>query len=631
MLKRLHIPKTWRRVWWRLALAALLLGLPVLLVFAPPVPTAQAAFGWYVGGQLPGIAYITSESCCSGSIDNPSAVVYHTVWGAASGTVIHTSGAIYIDLGGPTAINGFNYYITRTGGSGTFSVSLQWSNDAMNWSSNIFSDEFTGGQEWTPATPDENAHGMGITARYLLLTVYGPGVDAALRSIAISADFIQATPFATATEACIPAAPTGTPRAPTPFGPTLTPTGTLTPTATPSGTSTPGPTATPQQPSFDSGLATFNEVLSPWTTQPQVNTATTTRHSNAIGYDGSPGVAIAGPFTSFGFFGSITGSVSSINDGLIYSRAEGLPGPLRVTGYARSPELYQGENARMTVLYKVSNGWIFAGGNYGITLTTQYMQFNFVFDPGVTRTTAIALVAWTEDTLNGRLSAIHMDNVRIYGGSQQAISNSYPICEGTATTPQRQTKICLVRKFTVDVYGSCVRPTDVLDFGGWISYLWCVISKYFEFTPENRDQLSAMQDRQANIEPLGTLLEVSGALERIMQTLDDIAAIQDEQGGFLGLRYRFPGADEILTIWNAGSLDSLNLTNLPDPDPSELSGCTLPIANLPGGAYLSACYVTNLARGKFSIVMAVLQLVIDGGAIMWLVNYVQSNWMSRNG
>jgi len=120
--------------------------------------------------------------------------------------------------------------------------------------------------------------------------------------------------------------------------------------------------------------------------------------------------------------------------------------------------------------------------------------------------------------------ALRVDNLRVYSGPL-AVAQSYPTCAGSggAGRPPVETKICRIKHIKLDVMATgCTQPESLIDVVGWLSYWFCWLGKYFSWLPENTAQAIALQDRQANVEPVGTILELNNVVEMFTWLFQDI-------------------------------------------------------------------------------------------------------------
>jgi len=617
----------------RIALLAVVVAMTLAPILASPPPAAYGypewvdsrdnvplSLGWSVAQEW-GISGDSAE------------------WALDSGNVggctidIAADGYIRYDLGAVYSVDYLRFY--RNG-----DIDFRWSADAINWGENT---DFQGTLGCNfGIVPD-----MGIgtqNVRYIEVFENTGGASWSFFQVHILGASPTATPYATASPlppqatACVTATPllTATPqRTPTPFGSQIPATATKTPTP---GGPTAMPTATAtgtQPPSFDSGVATFAQSLSPWTvSSPNPYPPYNTEWQSTIGADGQPGVAFMKDYIGYlETTPSVFTTTAPLTGSLAYVRPAGMFFPLRVTGQVKMTRpVAQGETDYIRVWYYdpdyVSAGvgaWVMRPPDW-ISVSAEWTHFSYSVTQsgGSGKVSAIAI---SEEFLDAPpLEAgdgVLLDNLRVYSGPL-AVAQSYPTCQGSGPggTIPPPTKICTIKQKPINVF-ACAQPESLLEIGGWISYLWCNVSTYFSFLPQNRDQIQAIADRQNLSEPVGTLNElddVFGVLGMIFSGVGD---------AYETAQYRTVDWSSLLDL---SFIDrGFDVPTDTAPSPNEYLGdCPATISNLSQSTRTTACYIIYTLRHK-TTALGFAQWGLDILALTGLITYVVQTWFAKNG
>lgn len=426
----------------------------------------------------------------------------------------------------------------------------------------------------------------------------------------------SATPAPIA-NACIPAnlVPTATPYpviTPTPFG-------TRTPTATPPG-GTPAPTATPIPQQFLS-RANFQTSLDPWTTNGGVG------WGSAPGADLQAGVAVL-PFTA-GSTITQTGStqLTAPNDALILEHL-GLPAPWRIAGDIRlSDGVPAGTHPYLQVF-----AWVDGGLGTGSWELVSNVQVNQAWSTWtalstISQTRAIALRAVLGlSSITNPLGfipqdypdrSIWVDNLRVVAGRDynSPFVIGLPVCAGSggAFGPGTQYKSCAVTRQEVNVF-TCETPSDLLNIGGWIGWLWCSLWKYFQWNDANTDQITALIERNAHHQPFAAASDLISSIYLIADAARAFAAMPAVAD---------VGQPDFSNMLNARPLDQplqLPMPALEDTgdDPMAVTRAACPQALLDISATLApgACYAAY--RIKQLGALTVIQWLFNIACWLWL-------------
>jgi len=407
---------------------------------------------------------------------------------------------------------------------------------------------------------------------------------------------------------------------------------------TPLPTSTPiTPTATPP-PSFDSGVAKFDNSIAPWTANISASYNPVNGHylewRATAGPDGLPGVAFQKD--AWGLLAdtpSILTDTFPFTGTLVYVRPSGFSFPLRITGQVKwSNAILSGDTAYIRIWYfdpdyiAVGQGaWVTRPPDW-IKIGADWASFGYTITQagGSGRVTVIMITEELDSAAPYPVGqGMLLDNLRIYSGPL-AVSGSFPVCQGSGPTgpPPIPTKTCTIRLVNVDVYSGCKTPESVIDLIGWLSYWFCRVWRFFSFLNENRAQLQAIMDRQALAEPIGTLNE-----------LDEAFAILKGIFGSVGNTYNT--ADYRAVNWSGlldwSFLDRPILPSTEDVSPSTYMGsCPTELANVSQVTSRSACYIVYILRSKMSI-LGFMQWALDIIAVLGFLYYVVENWFAKNG
>lgn len=436
-----------------------------------------------------------------------------------------------------------------------------------------------------------------------------------------------ATPFPV-TGACIPGnvvttpTPTQAPRTPTPFS--------LTPT-TPGPTPTFGPTPTPRPPSLNE-MARFDGSLSPWTANDQ---APQVSWSADIGPGGEPGVAFL-PFddaqTSTTLGQLQPPAIAPSGNLLVFSRAN-LPTPIRLIADVQYPELMEGRFAYLQVWYWQDGGlgtapWTYAG-HLRVNLAWHTVTM-LLTPPAGAPIRAIALRAVVGGDITNPLGfqplaipteGVQVDNLRLVAGpnANDPLTTGLPVCAGTSAGGGAQPLprlICTITQVTVDVFSACAQPESLLEIGGWISYLWCSVARYFEFLDENQQQLEALRARLRGVSPFGAFDDIIPAFGALRDTVDVVWQASGEADSDFDWSQLFGPARD----WTRPP-ELAQVT----PDTS----CDIEIPSLNGPTLQSACLVIRVARDN-SPVLKVGEWMFNFGGLYVLILYVQRKLMATN-
>jgi hypothetical protein len=451
---------------------------------------------------------------------------------------------------------------------------------------------------------------------------------------------------------------TGTPhgvatayRTPTPTGTYATPT----PGHTATGTlRTPTPSATPRAtiPAGTLGdVANFNGPgLSPW-----VGSTTSSVQGNALGNpyyypytgaDSAAGVAVL-PFLIY----RAEPVTDTFPAGTIYMTGV-FTAPVRVAGQMKTdpmlveesglfPEQYQylmvyyydeaSVSWRASDLVRARNSW----DPFAVKLSASFTHTTGIAISAVnldrisTATTISASITvrpdffikadGTADVYGGdegsRVPAILVDQLRIMTGDQSDFG--VMVClpgqggsgnGGTDVPPQ----ICQVEFRPVDMFAVCTAPTDALDLGAWLSYLWCNISRYFGYYDENRQQWDAIIDRQSVNEPFGSLIEIGDVYGDVQDQADLLAAHNKYQAQ--------DPIDWVKTFTDFSALDHLPQFTMPDLASAGeyMTECPQEVADFSNSTSAGACMALYMMRrtSLITIIQWVFNAVIVIGLLL---------------
>lgn len=445
-----------------------------------------------------------------------------------------------------------------------------------------------------------------------------------------------ATPLPAQPTACITAMPSATATRQASPTPLIQRTATPTRTPTPGGpTATPGPSATGTPvPSFDSGIATFAQSLQPWTATEhfEFGGLYVTEWRSTNGPDGVPGVAFTKDFV--GLLDNPSGPLTTtepLSGSLTFSRPGGMFFPFRVTGSVKwSASILGGESAYLRVWYfdpdYISPGqgaWVTDPPNWRDQFSSDWGHFSFSLTQhgGSGRVTAVAISEELDGTERSGEGAL-LDNLRVYSGPQ-AVAGSFPVCQGTGGTGPRpiETKFCNIKQVLTDVYATCKAP-DGFDVAGWLAYLYCRLVIYFQFLPQNRQQITDLIARQNADEPFGTFIEVSN----ITAVIGDMFSSISSTYGANAVTYR---TVDWSTLFNFRQLDDIvTLLHIPnDPGVVERYRSRCPVLsddNMNSQLFRNyGCLMIVFTRDQIPFFGA-WQWVIDISSIIGLVIYAKS-------
>jgi len=420
---------------------------------------------------------------------------------------------------------------------------------------------------------------------------------------------------------------------------TVTPTGTYTPPATPTGTPQPGQQFTLR--------STFDTSLSPWTlgdTPPSGETVQTHWDSaEPSSFGTTPGVAVLGDSynAAHGNQGhETTGWLNdlSIEDALVFSAPDGMLMPVRLVGSAKvDGELLANQHVYLSVLYwtldvdidaygesPAQHGAWYINHASDVELSTAWAPFSMrlselppdqVEHP---RVTAIALLFHSAN--DGYAGAAMVDNLQILAGA--AADNSLPICPGGTARPAAvaTTKFCSIKTISVDVYAACVAPDD-LDVAGWLFYVYCRLVRYFQFLPQNTDQVNALSSRQSETEPIGSMIEFGPVVGMVRDVVADLAAAQAQ------VNYYAYDWSTLLTLGQ--SISTPPVLNAA-PDLNWMDECSATIRNISGDLQRGACFAVYIIRTKSPGVL-IIQWAFNIFALLGVYSYFSSKWFTKNG
>jgi len=606
-------------------LAVMLLAVvaPVLLPDTVPVVLAYTGLRASTNNVAESLGWSVYDS---NNVVDPD----HVFDGFASVSVIQ-NGWVIFDLGASFVVD----YVTAAC-SACGELVVQYGSNAVTWSDPVPIGGFNFGEhDAFFSAPD-----VGVTLRYLLFSTTNTDAQFNYFLVNILSDtpptptpFPTASPFPAQPTACVtitPTPPATAQRTPTPFR------------LTPGATSTPGgtPTATPP-PSFDSGLATFAQSLSPWTVStPNYLGIFLTEWQATAGADGLPGLAYLRDY--IGWLEptpAVFTSTAPITGALTYSRPQGFSFPLRVTGQAKwAQATAQGETPYIRVWYfdpdyeGVGKGaWVMAPPDWIVVDGSAWRSWSYLVTQhgGSGKLTAVAITEEIVDAVSATHLGVQLDNLRVFSGPL-AVAGSYPICPGTGGSgkPPVATKQCKISAIVTNVYAGCTAPTDALDLAGWISYYFCRLWHYLWFVNENRAQITDILDRQNSNEPIGTLNEMDDSLGVLYETVSSISAV------YSGNDYYTVDWASLFAGWD--SFDFNNVTSgwqtTPDPinEAEMMNACPSTFANATNNEVRKgACFISYLLKVKLRW-WVLLQYALDAAAIIYALSIVLE-WLGQHG
>lgn len=599
----------------------------LLLPFASP---AEAALNVYPVAVTSSVNYssgdniLTYDNSCDSTIDNGGGGEPHSQIVLDYGAIYHVYAVRWHgDVNTYTAHYTVEYSVNGT----------DWTNIGYDLVGTILGSEHYCGSNHEPQQLDTTQY-----MRYLRLTEVANN-SATFDTVELYYD-VPATPtpaptFATPLPpqptACVTAMPTATATrqaSPTPL---------IQRTPTPGGaTATPGPTATGTPlPSFDSGIATFAQSLQPWTATEHFSFGGlyVTEWQSTNGPDGQPGAAFTKDFV--GLLDNPSGPLTTtepLSGSMTFSRPGGMFFPFRVTGSVKwSASILGGESAYLRVWYYdpdyISPGqgaWVTDPPNWRDQFSSDWGHFSFslVQHGGSGRVTAVAISEELDGDERSGEGAL-LDNLRVYSGPQ-AVAGSFPVCQGSGGTGPRpvETKFCNIKQITADVYATCKAPDNVIDVVGWLAYLYCRLVIYFQFLPQNRQQITDLIARQNADEPFGTFVEVSN----ITGVIGDMFSAFSSTYGANAVNYRTINWSE---LFNFRQLDDIQtLLHIPnDPGVVERYRSRCPVLqddNMNSQLFRNyGCLVIVFTRDQLPFFGA-WQWVIDISSIIGLVIYAKS-------
>lgn len=611
----------------RLAAAIAIIGVavlaPVLLPSTVPIALAYTGLHYSTNDVSESLGWSIYDYL---NVDNPD----HIFDGTADPSHIH-NGWVIVDLGTSFVVD---YVIAACANCGDLVVS--YSTNAIDWSDSVA----VGGANFGEHTGYFSAPDVGVTLRYLKFST--DNTDASFNYFAanILADTpptntptplpTYATPLPSQPTACVTAMPTATathPATPTPF---------VAHTPTPGGpTATPGPTATGTPlPSFDSGVANFAQSMQPWTASEhfQFGGLYMTEWRSTAGPDGAPGVVFTKDYVGLtNNPPNVVTTTEPLSGSLTYNRQSGMYFPFRVTGQVKwSTSMLSGESAYLRVWYfdpdysGVGQGaWVTDPPNWRKQFGANWDGFSFamVQHGGSGRVTAVAISEELDGTARAGEGAL-LDDLRVYSGPQ-AVAGSFPVCQGTGGTGTRpvETKFCNIKQIMTDVYATCKAPTG-FDVAGWLAYLYCRLVIYFQFLPQNRQQITDLIARQNADEPFGTFVEVGN----ITEVIGDMFSNFSSTYGANAVNYRTINWSE---LFNFRQLDAIQtLLHIPnDPGVVERYRSRCPVLqddSMNSHLFRNyGCLVIVFMRDQLPFFGA-WQWVIDISSIIGLVIYAKS-------
>lgn len=601
--------------------AALAIALMPLLAFVTPAAaqtsTPPPGYTWVLVGDLPGYnASGASSNCCG-------LPAFGADWSVfATGSAVNLWGGNTGDLNfNRVEIFGIQFLGAAPGG-GDAAMNVYAYDGGTVW-----------GSPWTfyGANSEETFAGRYLDNLHII-TANPHYLEADAMSVLIGT---PATPTPTAgptstpmpqSQACIPASSISTP---TLIAPRMTP--------TPYGTRTPGPAGTPTPaatplPAGVSIKAAFDASLAPWTNNGLA------AWGSGLGTDNRAGLAVL-PFTA-GATVSTAGDAIALGaappNALVYVQPN-IPRPWRIVADAITTDAVPVGYRAYVQVFEWHDGGL--GGGSWVLVSNQPVSHAWgVITAASTYTDtvhgiALRAVMGSGDIYNplgfspiDSAISVNVDNVVIAAGPDYWNSSYYtglPVCSASnnPTLAAAQTKICPVAKIQVNVF-KCQRPADLLNIGGWIEYLWCNVSAYFNFGKENQDQLTALRERQNANEPAGSLAEVPASLGVISSSLDTFRT------RYGGTRARGLDWGALLTV----DVNNVIPTHINAPDPNQ--------APVSGGCYLGDSPVTfsdndrvfactAIAFIESSPLPAVFQFLIyiAGGAIV--IMYIFNRWINK--
>lgn len=351
---------------------------------------------------------------------------------------------------------------------------------------------------------------------------------------------------------------------PTPYGLTTTPLA-ISPT--------PGPTGTPQPVAANlnyTSTADFATGLQPWTAgmdwAGEVGLHTLWR-DDLIGSDTITGVAQIGMGNNYDSYSGWSGSAGweGIHDPiinytgmstemLIFPLPQLIDRAINITGQVRSlnPVEHSGNHIWLMFWYldpgigitdtSPEQTWILKPA-YLTEVSYTWGQFAQRIIPDedllgdrAHQAAAIALTWYmTADAPENRgpdmlSNAVLVDDINISIGD--LADAALPRCPGAGLGPNagRGSKICPIAAQTVDVLNVCTPPTDFIDIGGWIGWIWCRVRAYFTWVNQNRDQIVAMQSSQNDVEPFGSMVDLVSVSAIVAGKLDALQSQNKSNG-----------------------------------------------------------------------------------------------------
>lgn len=634
-----HKPSTIEKI-ARIMIALILVLAGFVGIFLQ-IPTAYAFPEWRESQDNTANGYGWTVSSSSNTNDPTGALVANTTCAGGNDiTEVLENGEVIYDLGALYYVD-----ILETDGldTGTAQVSVDGGSWDTIWSGNL---NFGGACDIVQSSIGVEGVGgqvryiryLGVAGHTFYLNFFGVHIIslAATPTPTPSPSPVPATPFPPQPTACVTAMPSATATRQASPTPLIQRTATPTRTPTPGGpTATPGPTATGTPlPSFDSGVATFAQSLQPWTATEhfQFGGLYVTEWRSTNGPDGSPGVAFTKDFV--GLLDNPSGPLTTtepLSGSLTFSRPGGMFFPFRVTGSVKwSASILGGESAYLRVWYYdpdyISAGqgaWVTDPPNWRDQFSSDWSNFSFSLTQhgGSGRVTAVAISEELDGTERSGEGAL-LDNLRVYSGPQ-AVAGSFPVCQGTGGTGPRpvETKFCNIKQIMTDVYATCKAP-DGFDVAGWLAYLYCRLVIYFQFLPQNRQQITDLIARQNADEPFGTFIEVSN----ITAVIGDMFSSISSTYGANAVTYR---TVDWSTLFNFRQLDDIvTLLHIPnDPGVVERYRSRCPVLSddsMNSQLFRNyGCLMIVFTRDQIPFFGA-WQWVIDISSIIGLVIYAKS-------
>jgi hypothetical protein len=437
---------------------------------------------------------------------------------------------------------------------------------------------------------------------------------------------LPATPLPQAALPCI----TGTISISPTVRATMTPwvrTGTPVATRTPGGPTPtmPAPYTSTVQPvsstvGYDSGVIKFDTDVSQLSALGNVNNGDGSNFLNwdaAIGPDGRPGVAML-----HGFMGEVVTATHEAMSAVALFKASGYTSPVAVTWWARTAFTLTVDATHTMRVWYLDPEYGGVGNPAWVAvsplppdkfISNAWRKFGVVITPngGSGKITGIAFTDsfLTTHFTTGRpcpseYGCVYMDDLHVAYGDAAGLV--LPYCEGTdpygSNSGARLMKTCIINITTIDLSAACVAPTTI-DFGAWLSYLWCRLWRFFGYFDENRAQWDAIIARQSVNEPFGSLIETGSIYDDLNTSIGQLRSSNKDQ-------LQDP-IDWVRMFMDGSALDTFPQFTVPD-----LLSVSIYMANCPSEAmFVSA----NIARGSCLALYLMRQTIIVS-FLQWGIN-----------